>query len=277
MPTQTNLSKLIYPDGLHFGVSTDNGASFDDAGVMGGNAEFTLTGEPTQLYTSNAGRTDKTWRNMSMTVSPGELLSWDSEVIEKLLGGVFTRTAVAGTPVAGDTQILLPAYTYDKVYTFDGQQATGVVPTAITLNQETSVGSGVYTDALALGTDYVIVRAETGDWGFALIDSATVDNTLGVQATYSYTPASGAYLKAGTSSQLITDVVVRFRHYTDMDLGTYDFEVYLYKVSADPGSFVLTKKGANDDGLDVWTIGLTADVDADRTDGDQLVSIFMEG
>jgi hypothetical protein len=275
MPAQTTLSKLVYPDGLHFGVSDDAGASFADVGVMGGSVEFTLNGDVTQLFTSNSERTDKTWRNMSMTVAPGEMYSWDSEAIETLLGGVFTRTAVAGTPVSGATQILQPGYVYEKIYPFEGQQATGVVPTAISLGQETTVGSGVYTDALVLNTDYVIKRDSNGEWGFALIDTATVDNTLGVKATYTYTPATGAYLKAGTSSQLLTDVVVRFRHYTDTDAGTYDFEVYLYRVTADPGSFVMTKKGANDDGVDVWTIGLTADVDSSRTDGDQLVSIFL--
>ena len=150
-----------------------------------------------------------------------------------------------------------------------------MVPTSITLNQESSAGSGVYSTTLVLDTDYRLVRNESGLWGYVLIDSATVDNTLGVEAEYTYTPATGSYLKAGTSRKILSDLVVRFRHYTDTDLGTYDFEVYLYKVTADPGSFVMTKKGSNDDGVDTWTIGLTADVDTSRTDGDQLVSIFL--
>lgn len=275
MPKQTELQKIVYPDGLHFGISDDDGASFADVGVMGSAVQFTLNGELTQVFTQNAGATEKVWRNMSMAVAPGDLLSWDSSILEKIMGGLFVRTAVAGTPVVDDLQIILPGYVYSKIYNFEKQQASGAVPSAISLAQESAVGSGVYSTPLVLDTDYHIVRNGNGEWGVVLLDTATVDNTLGVQITYSYTPAAGAYLKAGTTRHILSNIAVRFRHYTDTDLGLYDFEVYLYKVSADPGSLVLNKRGANEDGVDTWTIGLTADIDTDRTDKDQLVSIFM--
>lgn len=275
MPAQTTLSKLVYPDGLHFGVSTDDGSSYDDVGVMTGDVAFTFNGNVLQTFTSNAGQSAKSWRDMTVTVAPAELVSFDSEIMEDVMGGIFTRTAVAGAEVAGDTQVIPIGYTYDKAYELDGQQSDGAIPTAISVGQETVAGNETYTTALVLNTDYWIKRNTQGIWCIILTDTATVDNTLASQVTYTYTPATGAYLKAGTTSKTLTDFWVRFRHYTDLDAGTYDFEIILYKVLADPGSLVITKRGAQATDLDSWTVGLTAEVDTTRTDDDQLVAMFL--
>jgi len=276
MAVQTTVGELVFPDGLHFGLSDDSGSTWSDVGVMGNGATFTLNGEPNQVLTGNAGTTAKSFRNMSMAVAPSELYSWDSEVLEMIMGGVFTRTAVAGSELADETDVAAIGYTYEQWYEFDEQQSTGAAPTSISAGQDATVGAGTYGTSLTLNTDYFIVRGTNGAWGYVLTDTETVDNTKATEFTYTVTPASGAYLKAGATSELLTDRVVRFRHYTDTDAGTYDFEVYLYAVTANPGSFVLNKKGANEDGVDTWSIALTADIDESRSDGDQLVAIFMD-
>ena len=275
MPNQTTRGQYVASDGLNLAYSADSGVTFSDIGAYTGAVTITPTGDVAELFTSNAGRTPRRWINPTVTVAPGEIYTWDADAIRALSSGFFSRTAVAGTPVVGGTQVILPAYSYDIAIGLDGQNATGAKPTSISVDQETAVGSGVYTTALTEGTDYHIVRNESGVWSIVIIDSATVDNTLGVQVTSSYTPATGSILTGGTTDLELVPYQLRLRHYTDLSLGTYDFEAILYNVTIDPGSLVLTKNGAESTGFDSYTLGFTANLDTTRANGEQLIRIFQ--
>lgn len=261
MPNQTQLRKIVYSDGLHFDISGDKGVTWKDVGAYTGDVVFTLNSDRVQVQTSNAGKTNASDRNMTLAMAPAALQSWDPLVIEAIMAGIFNLTAIAGTPVVGAVQTILNEIVEGQFYALEGQNATGL---------KQNITAIVDKNALAI-TDYEQVRSESGFWGVTF--GAAVAADAEPEITYDYTPAAEYKITAGTSSKELEPIQVRYRHYTNLALGEYDFEIICTRVNPDPGSFVMTKRGAESTDLDSWTIALTADIDTDLTDGEQLFAM----
>ena len=270
MPNQTSETSFSYSDGLSMEVSTDNGSSWLDVGVMADGASFTYNYDKSELEAGNAENPDPLAKNMTLAMAPSELWTWKSQSIEKLSAGLFTRTAVAGTLVSGAEQVAASGdWSFDRIIMLDGQNASGAEPT---INSIT--GS---VDGAGSSDDYDMVQV-AGGWGIVPRDGtnfATESQALTVD--YDYTPASMYELTAGTTSKVLVPYMCRFTHWTDDALTEYDYRVTAYRVTPDAGGLVFNKLGAkSDNDLDTWTVALTAEVDTGLADGSQLFKIEQE-
>lgn len=266
MANQTNVTSFQYSDGVRFDI--DTGAGYEDVGVMEDGVTLTFPYAINEVEWGNAENPDPVAKNMQVQVQPGNLASWNSSILEKISAGVVTRTAVAGTPVAGATQVFSSGgFALNTAYVLDGQNATGLVQT---INSVTGSVDG----ALVLGTGYEMVQIP-GGWAITFLTGVTPAQNITVD--YDYTPAATYELTAGTTSKVLEPYKVRFRHYTDAAFTLYDWECEIFRVTPDSNGINLTKSGAKSDntGFDMWTVGLTGNIDTSLTDGEQLYKITM--
>ena len=272
MPIQTAKEDFSYPDGLRMDISSDTGSTWSDAGVLADGVSWTFNYDVTDVENGNAANPDAQAKNLSVSIAPSALRSWDTSILEALSGGLMTREAVAGTLVEDAVQTIASGdWAYETGITLSGQNSDGTAPT---INSVTAGTNG----ALALDTDYFVVLGPSGGWTVVITDSATVttlDQTIEIDTDY--TPAAGSYLHAGTSSKILTYVQVRLRHYTDAAFTLYDYEALFYRVRPDSGGIVLTKSGAlSGNELDEWTVAITAEIESGNTDGRQLFRLYQE-
>lgn len=270
MGVQTSKQDFSYSDGLSFEISTDNGSSWFDIGVMGDGATFTFNYEKSDLEAGNAENPDPFAKDLTLAMAPSDLWTWSSEAIEKLGAGLFTRTAVAGTTVSGAEQVVASGdWSFDRVIMLDGQNSDGSEPT---INSVT--GS---TDGAGATDDYDVVEL-AGGWALVPRDGTNFTTELqSLTIDYDYTPAAMYELTAGTTSKVLVPYQCRFTHYTNDDLTTYDYRLTAFRVSPDSGGLVFNKLGAkSDNDLDTWTVAMTAEIDSGLADGSQLFKIEME-
>jgi len=264
MSAQTNVSKYIIPDGMNIAISTDSGSSWSDIGLLAGGATLTHNFTKQTINGGNKNKIVDRIKDQTVALAPSALWSQDLAVFEKLGGGLYTRTAVAGTPVTGASQVVAAnGWAYQKFIKLTNQNYDG---SAVTVNSVTGSVDGL----LAVNTDYYIGRNEAGEYGIFVLDSATVttvNQTLTINTDY--TPAASSYITAGTSLLELTSFQVRMRHYTDVGLTAFDQEVYVYNAATDSG-IQFNFKGQNEDGLFETTMSFTGSLDESRTSGDQL-------
>lgn len=267
MGDQTVKEKFSTPDGLSMEITLDSGSTYLDAGVMDDGASFIHEYDAPQVEFGNQQNPAPIAKNQKLQMNPSEIVSWDSEVLTALSAGLVTRTAIAGTPVAGATQLIASGdWEFDKMILLEGQNASGLVPT---INSVT--GS---VDGAGAADDWTTVQG-AGGWFLIPLDGTnftTEVQTLTID--YDYTPASGYNLTAGTTSQVLTEVGVRFTHYTNDALTAYDWRITCPRVFPNGGITLnkLGSKSGND--YDKWSIALTAERDNTQTDGEQLFTLF---
>ena len=122
-------------------------------------------------------------------------------------GDLDTRTATAGAPVVGDTDVLVSGeWAAEVIYALDGQNSSGA---------EQSITSvvGSVDGALSGGDDYFIRKLSDGRWGILLEDPALPPTNLttiaqDITVTYDYTPAASVKWQSGDKSTL-TKFMVR--------------------------------------------------------------------
>jgi hypothetical protein len=260
---QTNEKKYILPDGMALELSTDNGVTFADAGLLAGGITLTHNFDKVPVNGGNLKIVTQSVKNQTLSIAPSALWSQDLAIYEKFGGGLYNRTAVAGTKVEDFEQTVAVGWKYNKFIKITNQNANG---SAIVINSVTGATNG----ALVAETDYFLSQNDKGEYGIIIIDSATVttENQV-VVIDYDYTPAASSYITAGTSSIELNSFQIRMRHYTDLALTTYDLEVYIYSASMDSG-LQLNFKGQNEDGLFESTVAFTGELDETRASGDQL-------
>jgi hypothetical protein len=270
MGAQTQVKKFGYSDGLSFEISTDNQTTFKDVGVMGDGAQFTFNYDKSELEAGNAENPDPLAKNLKLSIAPSDLWTWDSEAIEKLGAGLFTRTAVAGTLVEDFVQDVLSGdWSFDRVIMLSGQNYDGSEPV---INSVTGSVDG------AVGADDYDLVSVAGGWGLIPRDGTVFTTEVqDIEIDYDYTPAAMYELTAGTTSQVLVPYVVRFTHWTDDALTTYDWRLTVFRVSPDSGGLVFNKLGAkSDNDLDTWSVAMTGEVDSGLADGSQLFKLEME-
>lgn len=269
MAAQTTTEDYIFPDGVAFEVSTDDGSSWYDLGVLAAGAVVTYNYDKVETGSGNKGKLCSRAKNETIALAPSALWSWNLQNISKLSGGLFNYTAVAGTPVAGATQVEASGdWSYNQFILIENQNADA---SAITVNSVTGGTDGL----LVVDTDYYVGQNAKGEYGVFVIDSATVTTEAQTMTIdYDYTPATGKTITAGTSSVVLSRVWCRLRHYTDTALTTYDIECKVYGCDLDAG-IGFNLKGANEDGVDEVTLSMTGNVDTSLTDGAQLLELFV--
>lgn len=264
MSAQTTVSKYIIPDGMNISVSTDSGSSWFDIGLLAGGSTLTHNFTKETINGGNKAKIIDRVKDQTVALAPSALWSQDLEVFQKLGGGLYTRTAVAGSIVNNATQAVASgAWAYNKFIKITNQNYNGG---AITVDSVTGATDGL----LVADTDYYVGQNDKGEYGVFIIDSATVTTLSQIMTIqYDYTPAASSYITAGTSTLSLTSFQVRMRHYTDVALTTYDQEVYIYSASTDAG-IQFNFKGQNEEGLFETTMAFTGALDESRTAGDQL-------
>lgn len=269
MPVQTTKEQYIFPDGMALEVSTDSGSSWTNLGTFAAGATMTHNFDKQELESGNNGKVISNIKNETVEIAPSALWTWDLDAIQKLGGGIYTVTNVAGTPVAGATQTIASgSWAYNKFIQITNQNGDG---SEITINSVTLGTDG----AIVEDTDYYKGQNAAGAWGIFVIDSATVTTeNQTVEIDYDYTPSQGKTLKSGSQSVVLTRYQARLRHYTDAPLTTYDIEMIIFSTDVNAGlSFAF--KGANEEGLNEITLSLTGNVDTSLTDGEGLFSLFV--
>lgn len=183
--------------------------------------------------------------------------------LEDLTGGLFTKGTVAGVEVPGDTDVLAVNTTEAGEFTaFQNQQYDESVPTAISIADT--------ANSYILDTDYRIVKLGT-IWGVLWVAGSVYNPALVITTTYTYTPSSEEYVTVGgTSSQAsiaakVTQIIPR----TNV---AYDIHnVWEFYKCFQVGDLVAALKNKDDtDPAARIPLVLVAELDADRTAGDQL-------
>ena len=268
MPAQvSSTDKIIFPDGVAFEVSTDEGASYTNIGVLAGGATATYNYDKIVVESGNAGTLRNRIKNQTIAMAPSALYNWEPDVMESWGGGAFNLETVAGTPVSGATQVITSGnWEFDKGILFAGQNDDGTVPT---VNSVT--GS---TDGAGAADDYTTVKGP-GGWYLVPLDGTNfTTESQSLTIDYDYTPSASKKLTGGTSSIELTKFWARLRHYTDDSLTQYDMEMIVYGVDIDSG-LQFGFKGANEDGVHEITVAFTGNVDITRDDGKQLFELTI--
>ena len=269
MPNQTitGTDQIVFGDGIALEVSTDNGSTFDNVGVMAGGATAAYNYNKIETETGNGGTLPAKATKETLVLSPTALLSWNPEVWAKFSNGLFTYTNIAGTPVAGGTQLVASGdWSFDNGILLTGQNGDGTEPT---INSVTGSADGA-----GAADDFDLAKV-AGGWVLTPRDGTnftTEVQTLTINSDY--TPSAGKKITAGSSSTVLERFVVRFRHYTDDALTTWDHQLLIYGVDMDSG-FTLGYKGANEDGVNDATVAFTANIDTTKSSGAQLFEMTV--
>ena len=173
--------------------STDNGGSFTNLGV-GDSFAYTEEITPLDAEPDNGVAPERADGIASQKVTvTGNLWENNLTKIAALRGGIDVLSTVAGTPVAGASQVIaLGDWGYSIPFELEGNNASGAVQTI------TSV-TGSVDGLLTTLTDYSSVKNESSKrWELMVIDSGnltTEGQTLTV--VYSYTPAASTKVSTG--------------------------------------------------------------------------------
>lgn len=262
---QTVVEKYQSPDGLSMEVTTDDFATFTEVGAMEDGCVFVYEHDAPVIELGNAENTAPLAKNQKLQMTPSNIASWTTDFMESVMGGVFTRTAVAGTPVAGATDTHSSGeWAKNTAILLSGQNGAGTVPT---INSVTGSVDG----ALALGTGYEMVQV-LGGWAITYL-TAVVTLAQDIVVDYDYTPAATFVTTAGSSSTQLSAVGMRFTHYLTAARTIFDWRIDVFRVFTN-GGLTLNKLGAktgND--LDMWQVALTGEIDSGLADGSQLFKL----
>lgn len=282
MPVQTTAKNFLFPDGCQVYVKEYGAVAYTDIGAINSQVGNSLTFDENQLETANAGTTEKHINNMKVEGS-FTLVNWDMSVIEKLSGGLITRTTTAAEAnIAIPDQEIAAGWDdnilYDLVaYTSSSDSTELKLDTKPTLTSVTL--DATIPEALTEATDYFIVAnsASSSGWsiGFMSANMGTETpkaNTITVDYG-SNTPRASETLSIGSSTATLQPMCMRFKH---TDGNGKIRQADLYSVDPNSGFLQFNFKGANEDGLEEIPITYMAKIDSSRTDGQQLLTFLYE-
>lgn len=277
MPAQTTkTTNLYFPDGAKVEVK-ESGGSYFDVGAIQTAVTATFNYDENQIETANAGKTDKQIKNMTVAGS-FTLINLDPEGVEKMGGGVFTRTTTTATPTTTcDNQVISSGDWADKQVLNLVLVDSGVTLKASAEPTITSV-TGSVDGALTEDDDYTIIPDVNSGSGYSIVLNlaGTTLSTVSQDITIDFnsvTPVATEVIKAGSSTAILSAYAMRITH-TDSNNKIRRLE--LYAVDANSGGFQFNFKGANEEGLEEMPLTYTARIDTSRTDGDQLFAWTIE-
>jgi len=212
------------------------------------------------------------------------LINLDLDGIQKMGGGLFTKSVTAAAPIATIPDQVIPAGWDDGiVYPLemltsptDSQKLKTAAAPAIT---SIKLDVGGTPETLTAGNDYVIVansNAYSG-WGISFISAGMTTLTPKTKAiTIDYdtnTPIASTTIHAGSSTALLAAYAMRITH-TDGNAKRRMLE--LYSVDSNSGGFQFNFKGANEDGLEEMPLTFMAKIDSTKADKRQLMAFTVD-
>ncbi len=252
-------SGVHLPVGYEVAVKNDSG-TYVDLGVTNEEGTIEATYE-TVKWTGSRAEALKTFYKEFTVSATMSLAQIQLENINLLMSGGTAYDTVAASEVAGATQTLAGGeWAEDTWYKFDGQQAAGTAPTAISMENDGSL------------TAFEIVKVGA-EWGFFVTDANDLAEDLVV--TYTYTPAASKSLSMGSNSVDITPRAVRIRKNLGTQAAPKYFSVEIYSAVNEAGLSLSFPRYDADD-ISALEVTLTGNLDTTRSDLDQLLKITDE-
>jgi len=278
MPVQTTKKNVRIADGCRISVKKTADADFLDLGVTQGDYVATLQydSEPIEFANAESIESKRNFR-IEGSITIGNL---EGEELEKISNGVITRVATPGTQVlsaAFDTQVI-DGFTANvpvellAVVTATGNAIKFSAAPVITsiVDDETAPNTLIAND------DYFVIPDGNSASGYSIMfsDAGTGSIALTAKLTITFgnnTPIASETLYAGTTSFTALPYAMRAQHFTSS--GAVDYQLDLYNVYTEPGSYNFGLKGADTGGIDTMDITFSAKLDETKTDGRQLFAI----
>jgi hypothetical protein len=278
MPVQTTKKNVRIADGCRISVKKTADADFLDLGVTQGDYTALLQYDSESIEFANAESIESK-RNFRIegSITIGNL---EGEELEKISNGVITRVATPGTQVlsaAFDTQVVDGFTANVPVELLAVVTATGVpikfsaAPVITSIVDDENV-----PNTLIANDDYFVIPDGNSASGYSIMftDEGTGSIALTAELTITFgnnTPIATETLYAGTTSFTALPYAMRAQHFTSS--GAVDYQLDLYNVYTEPGSYNFGLKGADTGGIDTMEITFNAKLDETKTDGRQLFAI----
>lgn len=258
-------SGVHLPRGYEVAVKNDVDAWVDLGVTMeGGTLEATY--ETTKITGSRAESILTAFREFVVNAS-FTLAQIDLSNINLLMSGATSYSTVAATPVAvSDEDIATGSWALETFIPFANQNADGTEPASITVAN---------AGALVLGTDYLVIEGNDGQWGVYILDTVDTDIAETLELNYTYTPADSTELSMGSSSVEITPRAFRIRKNLGTDAAPKYFGVEIYSATNEAG-LSLSFPRYDEDGITTLPVSLVGSLDTTRSDLDQLLKITDE-
>lgn len=174
----------------------DDFSSLTDIGALR-NPVITSLAENQEVEFDNVDSIKKFVKGKRMQIT-FDLAEINFDNLALLDAGMVTLTTVAGTEVAGASQVVASGdWSYNTFIEIDNQMGDGTAPT---INSVTGGTDG----ALVEDTDFYVGQNEQGAWGIFIIDSTdvtTLDQTITVN--YDYTPNASKKLTFSDSGDKV--------------------------------------------------------------------------
>lgn len=279
MPVQTTKKNVRIADGCRISVKKTADADFLDLGVTQGDYTALLQYDSESIEFANAESIESK-RNFRIegSITIGNL---EGEELEKISNGVITRVATPGTQVISsadfDTQVVDGFTANVPVELLAVVTATGV---PIKFSAAPDIASIFDDDTppneLVANDDYFVIPDGNSASGYSIMftDEGTKSIALTAKLTITFddnTPIATETLYAGTTSFTALPYAMRAQHFTSS--GAVDYQLDLYNVYTEPGSYNFGLKGADTGGIDTMEITFNAKLDETKTDGRQLFAI----
>ena len=246
--------------------SLDGGSTLVNLGLAD-NVQITFGSTPRDVQPGNGPAPDVVKGSAAQSAEiAADMWELSMQNLEDLTGGLFTQGTIAGTEIAGGTDVLAVDSTEDGGFiAFEVQQYDESTPTAISIADT--------ANAYILNTDYRIIKVGRL-WGAQWISGSVYDPTLVITMTYTVTPSSEENATVGgTSAQTavyfkITQIVPR----TDVSYDVHN--IWEFYKTFQEGDLVTALKNKDDtDPAARIPLVMAAELDADRVVGDQLMKI----
>jgi hypothetical protein len=283
MPVQTTQKNFLFPDGCQVLVKEYGAGSYTDIGAINSQVANSLSFDENQIETANAGTTEKQINNMKVEGSL-TLVNWNMSVIQKLSGGIISRTTTAAAATTDIPDQTIAAGWADNVKYDLVAQTSSTDSTELKLDTKPTLTSVTLDplgtpEVLVEETEYVIIADanSSSGWSIMFISSAMATaspTTYTIVIDYgSNTPRASETLNAGASTVILNPMALRFKH-TDENAKIRQLD--LYSVDPNSGFMQFNFKGANEDGLEELPLTYMAKLDTSRTSGQQLFSFLYE-
>ena len=246
--------------------SLDGGSTLVNLGLAD-NVQVTFGSTPRDVQPGNGPAPDVVKGSAAQSAEiAADMWELSMQNLEDLTGGLFTQGTIAGAEIAGGTDVLAVDTTEDNGFTaFEVQQYDESTPTAISIADT--------ANAYILNTDYRIIKVGRL-WGAQWISGSVYDSSLVITMTYTVTPSSEENATVGgTSAQTavffkVTQIVPR----TDVAYDVHN--IWEFYKTFQEGDLVTALKNKDDtDPAARIPLVMAAELDADRTVGDQLMKI----
>lgn len=284
MPVQTTEKNFLFPDGCQVLVKEYGASSYTDIGAINSQVSNSVTFDENQIETANAGTTEKQINNMKVEGS-FTLINWDMSAIERISGGVFTKTTTAAAAATTIPDQTISSGWADNVLYDLVAETSSTVSTELRFTTKPALTSVTLDptgtpEVLVEDTEYYVVANanSSSGWSIGFISSAMATGTpttyeIVVDWDITNTPVASDTLNAGASTVILNPMAFRFKH-TDENGKIRQLD--LYSVDPNSGFMQFNFKGANEDGLEEMPITFMAKLDTSRTSGSQLLSFLYE-